>query len=523
MQNNYYFLRQLTASFANSLAGLTFESCYSQSKNELIMEFSGTGAGINIKAHLQPDFSCLFFPAELSRARRNSVDLFQEAIGLKIVAVEQFKNERGFWLKLEQNKGLLFKMHGNRSNVLLTEHDEPVAIFNNKLIKDRNLRPSTLHRRLQTDYEAFLAAEGNYKKLYPTFGKLPDQYLQEKGYEQLAMDEKWNLLNETIRLLEAPEHYYIVETEGKPALSLLPMDKQLQVLTDPVQALNRFFIIYTREYSLEIEKQAVLQQLNKSIKSSHNYLQKTAARLYELQNSAKNREIADIIMANLHAIPPRSTEVELYDFYHDKPLSIKLKKDLSPQKNAENYYRKAKNQQLEEQHLQDNISNKEEKVLELELHYEQIQQCQNLKELREYLKKSAISRELAEQSEPQPYRAYEYQGFRIWVGKGASQNDALLRYHAHKDDLWLHAKDVSGSHVLLKQKAGHKFPAEVKEKAASLAAWYSKRKSDSLCPVICTSRKWIRKPKGAAAGAVKVEKEEQVLLVQPAPYNNNAR
>lgn len=483
------------------------------------MEFAGAGKNINIKAHLRPDFSCLFFPAELSRARRNSVDLFQEATGLKILAVEQFEHERSFLLKLEQNKGILLKMHGNRSNVLLTEHDEPVAIFNNKLVKDWNLRLPALHRHLQTDKEAFLTVEGNYKKLYPTLGKLPDQYLQEKGYDQLDMEGKWSLLNETIRLLETPEHYYIVEAEGKPALSLLHVGRELEVFTDPVLALNRFFITYTKEYSLEIEKQTVLQQLSKSIKSSHNYLRKTADKLHELQNSAKNREIADIIMANLHAIPPRSTEVELYDFYHDKPLCIKLKKDLSPQKNAENYYRKAKNQQLEEQHLQDNISNKEEKVLELELHFEQIQQLQTLKELREYLKKSAISRDFSEQSETLPYRAYEYQGFQIWVGKGASQNDALLRYHAHKDDLWLHAKDVSGSHVLLKQQTGQKFPADVKEKAASLAAWYSKRKNDTLCPVICTPRKWIRKPKGAAAGAVKVEKEEQVLLVQPAPYN----
>lgn len=519
MHNNYYFLRQLTKQLADTLAGFTLDSCYSQSKNELSMQFIKADASINIKAHLQPDFSCLFFPAELSRARRNSVDLFQEAKGLQISGIEQFENERSFLIKLEQNKGLLFKMHGNRSNVLLTDKEEPIAIFNNKLVKDWDLRIPTLHRSLQTDKEAFVAAGGNYKKLYPTLGKLPDRYLQEKGYEQLYIEEQWNLLRQTIGLLEEPELYYLIEEEGKPALSLLPMGKQLQTFTDPIAALNRFFIAYTKEYTLEIEKQAILQQINKSIKSSNNYLQKTSAKLQELQNSAKNRELADIIMANLHAIPPKSTEVELYDFYHDRPVSIKLKKDLSPQKNAENFYRKAKNQQLEEQHLQDNIRNKEEKLLELELHYEHIQQLQNLKELREYLKKSSFTRDLSEQSETLPYRAYEYQGFRIWVGKGASQNDALLRYHAHKDDLWLHAKDVIGSHVLLKQKPGHKFPADVKEKAASLAAWYSKRKSDSLCPVICTARKWVRKPKGFPAGAVTLEKEEQVLLVQPAPFN----
>lgn len=484
------------------------------------MEFGKAGKSINIKAHLQPDFSSLFFPAELSRARRNSVDLFQEAIGHKVTGLEQFLNERSFLLKLEQDKGILFKMHGNRSNVLLTEQNEPLAIFNNKLVKDWNIRIPELHRQLDTSKEAFLAAECNYKKLYPTFGKLPELYLQEKGYHGLDTEAKWELLQETLAQLETPVQYYIIEEDGKPALSLLPVGKQLFTFTDPVEALNRFFTAYTREYSLAIEKQTALQQLTKSIKSSNNYLQKTTAKLHELQNSAKNREIADIIMANLHNIPLRSSEVELYDFYHDRPVSIKLKKDLSPQKNAENFYRKAKNQQLEEQHLQENISSKEEKLLELEVHYEKIEQIQSLKELRDYLKKNSFIKELAEQSENLPYRPYEFRGFQILVGKGASQNDALLRYHAHKDDLWLHAKDVSGSHVLLKKKAGQSFPTDVKEKAASLAAWYSKRKNDTLCPVICTPRKWVRKPKGAAPGAVTLEKEEQVLLVQPAPYNN---
>jgi predicted ribosome quality control (RQC) complex YloA/Tae2 family protein len=519
VHNNYYFLRQLTPRLQNSFTGSTFHSCYSQSKNELNMQFVKADESFNIKAHLQPDFSCLFFPGELSRARRNSVDLFQEAIGLKVTAVEQFKNERSFIIKLDQDKGLLFKMHGNRANILLIENNAPIALFNNKLVKDWQLKPSELHRDLKTDKETFLASGGNYKKIYPTLGKLPEQYLQEKGYQQLDPEQKWNLLQQTIHLLEDPPQYYIIEQEGKPALSLLPFGHELSALQDPLEAINRFFITYTKEYTLEIEKGIVLQQLSKSIKSSHNYLRKTTDKLHELQHSAKNREIADIIMANLHTIPAKSTEVELFDFYHDRPIKIKLKKDLSPQKNAENYYRKAKNQQLEEEHLQQNIRQKEEKILEMELHQENISGLENLKELREYLKQNAFVQTLADQQETLPYRSYEYGGFAIWVGKGASQNDALLRYHAHKDDLWLHAKDVSGSHVILKRKAGQNFPADVKEKAASLAAWYSKRKSDSLCPVICTPRKWVRKPKGAAAGAVKIEKEEQVLLVQPAPFS----
>jgi predicted ribosome quality control (RQC) complex YloA/Tae2 family protein len=71
---------------------------------------------------------------------------------------------------------------------------------------------------------------------------------------------------------------------------------------------------------------------------------------------------------------------------------------------------------------------------------------------------------------------------------------------------------------LIKYKAGKKFPKNVVEKAAQLAAYYSKRKTDSLCPVIVTPKKFVRKPKGALEGQVMVEREE-VLLVKPAGFD----
>lgn len=482
------------------------------------MQFRKGETAFNIKAHLQADFSSLFFPQEVSRARRNSVNLFQEAIGCQVKEVVQFTDERSFIIELENHWGLLFKMHGNRANVILMQGEEAYALFNNKLVKDQKIGKQELHRNFLRDKEAFIESNGNFKKLFPTLGKLVEAYFLEKEYPQMDIEEQWIFLNKTLDRLEKPEAFYILEYQEKPALSLLPMGTELSRYSSPIEAINRFFILYTKEYTLELEKQAAIQQLSKIIKSSYNYLSKTSAKLHELQNSAKNRELADIIMANLHTIPPGSTETTLFDFYNDCSITIKLKKENSPQKNAENFYRKAKNQQVEEQYLKDNIRTKEDKVLELEAHIEQIEKIDNLKDLRTYLKETSLVENLDDSAEVLPYRAYIYEGFNIWVGKGATQNDALLRYHSHKDDLWLHAKDVAGSHVVLKKQSGKNFPIQVKEKAASLAAWYSKRKNDTLCPVICTARKWVRKRKGAAPGSVVVDKEEEVLLVPPSPF-----
>ena len=108
----------------------------------------------------------------------------------------------------------------------------------------------------------------------------------------------------------------------------------------------------------------------------------------------------------------------------------------------------------------------------------------------------------------------EFHGFKIWIGKNAQHNDTLTLKHTFKDDLWLHAKDVAGSHVVIKYQSGKPFPKEVIERAAQLAAYHSKRKTDTLCPVAYTSKKFVRKRKGDPAGAVVVERED-VILVEP--------
>ena len=113
-----------------------------------------------------------------------------------------------------------------------------------------------------------------------------------------------------------------------------------------------------------------------------------------------------------------------------------------------------------------------------------------------------------------PYKEFKIDGYIILVGKNAKHNDTLTLKIAKKNDLWLHAKDVSGSHVVLKQVPGKNYPEYIIEKAAQLAAFYSKRKTDTLCPVLYTPKKYVRKKKGTPAGAMFVEKEK-VILVEP--------
>ena len=204
--------------------------------------------------------------------------------------------------------------------------------------------------------------------------------------------------------------------------------------------------------------------------------------------------------------------ITLTNFYSGAPEEIKLKNELNAQQNAEVFYRKAKNQQIEINKLKESILFKEKEIERINTTLQQLEKVTDVKSIRMLMveKKSRANKN----NEPSlPYHIFNFNGFQIWVGRNAIANDELTLKHSYKEDLWLHAKDVPGSHVLIKHQSGKKFPKEVIERAAELAAYNSKRKTESLCPVTVTPKKFVRKRKGDPAGAVVVEKEDVILVI----------
>ncbi|RYE93892.1 MAG: DUF814 domain-containing protein, partial [Oxalobacteraceae bacterium] len=187
----------------------------------------------------------------------------------------------------------------------------------------------------------------------------------------------------------------------------------------------------------------------------------------------------------------------------------------TPQRNAENFYRKAKNEKIEEEHLTAQATSQEAELVKIDEQRRALTELTSLKELRRYVKQQGLTGETGATtlSADQLFKEVNLDGFRILIGRNARNNDLLTQRFAYKEDLWLHARDVSGSHVLIKYRAGKPFPRNVIERAAELAAWYSRRRTDSLCPVTVTPRKFVRKPKGLAEGQVLIEKESVVMVV----------
>ncbi|MCW5910730.1 MAG: DUF814 domain-containing protein [Cyclobacteriaceae bacterium] len=508
MHNNYYFLKQLSTHLHRRLSGFRVVACFSQNKDELVLELNNARESFFIKASLQSGFCCLSFPNHFNRARKNSIDLFPEIILKQVIQVRQFKNERCFTIELEDGYALLFKMHGNRANVILVEHEHATKLFRSHLKTDLHISLSELDREIDFSEKAFHENHKNPDQYYFTFGKLVWEYWRSETND-LSDKDLWPEFQKLLHKLESPS-YFIIEKSGKLHLSLIQTGTILKQLDDPAEALNSFFHQYVSHEAFHSQKNAQLKMLHDQVKAAQNYIHKNRQKLTELQHDTHYQLWGDLLMANLHNLSIGLTHTTLTSFYDNKPVDIKLKPDLPPQKNAEVFYRKAKNQQIEINQLQKAIEAKNEELEKLSRRLKEVEDITDLKQLRQAEHQPAPK----QKNVILPYHEFEHKGFRIWVGRNAEANDELTLKLAYKEDLWLHAKDVAGSHVIIKHQAGKKFPKDVIERAAQLAAYNSKRKTDSLCPVIVTLKKFVRKRKGDPAGAVVVERE-QVIMVEP--------
>lgn len=440
-----------------------FQEAYTLSLHELVMVFGLPDQSSFVIKIVQEHQTCFWwFETTKPLKPSNAQSCFELANGQAVLDVKMHEQNRSFVLKLDSFQ-FVFKCYDALVNVLLVDGDEEVV--------------DLFRKRIENDWEFKLSA---FAEQDVVDDKVIKGYVYKRNHSQYP--------------------YYF---------TLSPCDDELAFVSDNIlEALGYFSRVSLSHLRFYVTRQQLLSSKQAELQKTQASLNITQQSISQKGNTLTPEQIGHLLMANLQNLQSGMEAVELFDFYHNQQVRIKLKKDLNGQQNAAFYYKKHKNSFLQEQQLKHKISVFQKRIDTLQNELERIQVAVSMKELRAFVPKEKVVQVAV------PYRQFERDGFLIWVGKSAATNDELTMRHAHKNDLWLHAKDVSGSHVLVKWKAGKEFPTSVIEYAASLAAYYSKLKGSKLVPVSYTQRKFVRKPKGAAPGAVVVEKE-QVILVEP--------
>lgn len=517
MHFNSFFLEHLAKELHQCLQHFAINECFTQEKDELILHFTKSDSDdFYFKFCLNPTFTSLSFPGSFARTNKNSTNIFQICAGAKVKEIKAHQNERALSIVLETDYIITLKFYGNRANAILFKENKVVDLFKSKLKADYALQWHQLDRILDVTFQNFESNDGKLNKTIPTLGKEASEYLNEQFLPLFGqLRAQWQLVENLLDSFKKSE-FYLKILDQKPVLSLLPSGGEIiEKYTSAIEACNGFYLFFVKFDVFDREKSQLISQIEKNIYKNKLTVEQLQKRILTFETGAQNNEIADIIMANLHLIYPKTEKITLFDFYRNQNLEVKLKPDLSAQKNAENYYRKAKNEKIEIEYLHNSIATKQAQIISELEQIEAIKPIIDLRELRK-VAKFLQKNEVKVAGEDFPFKEFVFMGYQIWVGRNAQNSDLLTLKYAKKDDMWFHAKDVVGSHVVLKHKSGQNFPKLVLERAASLAAYNSKRKNDGLCPVIMTPKKYVRKPKNIAAGKVVIDKEE-IIMVVPQP------
>lgn len=267
--------------------------------------------------------------------------------------------------------------------------------------------------------------------------------------------------------------------------------------------------------------QSLLAVVKREIKHLSGVISLQEERLAQAEKADQYRIFGELLMANLTRLGKGAKEVEVENFYdpEGKPVTILLDPGLTPLENAQAYfkkYTKAKQTSEEAKKRLANCQSELEYLLGVETAINLATTKEELAEIRQELEeqgylKPAGKEKKREQTKPQPIVFTSSDGFTILVGKNNRQNDYLVTRLAREEDLWLHAKDVPGSHVIVRTQ-GQPVPETTLLEAAALAAYFSRSRQSSKVAVDYTLIKNVRKPRGARPGYVTYTGQRTVVV-----------
>jgi len=244
--------------------------------------------------------------------------------------------------------------------------------------------------------------------------------------------------------------------------------------------------------------------------------------------AAENRETlrlyGDLIHANMHLISPGAASAELVNYYDENcaPITVPLDPSLSAAANAQKYYKDYRRAQTAQRMLTDRIAAGQQELVYLESVFDSLSRAASTRELEElrieleaegYLRRQKGKQKPPPAMKPLTFRSDD--GFTIYVGRNNLENDRLTLRVAKGSDVWLHTKNIPGSHVIVACE-GQTPPDRTLEQAAILAATHSKAAESVQVPVDYALAKYVKKPSGAKPGMV-IYTDNRTAYVNPDP------
>ena len=351
------------------------------------------------------------------------------------------------------------------------------------------------------------------------------QHLTGRGadlYTRGMTEEQWDRLRFFLgRLAQA-----VRNTDGTPhmavSLEKKPMDFSFMNITQygtvaVVTQHGRFSELLDAFYEgrdhverMRVRSQDLLRVLSNASDRLSRKINIQRAELEKCAERDKLRVCGDLLSANLYQIEKGSAGVSLQNFYEaDAPMvQIKLDPSKTPSQNAQKYYKEYRKARTAEEKLTEQIGQAQQELEYLDTVFEELSRAKverDLSEIRQELVEQGYIRAPKGRQKPlaaaAPLEFTSSDGFRILVGRNNRQNDRLTLKQANNNDIWLHTKNIPGSHTILVTDGQEPTEAAIRE-AAMLAAAHSRARESSQVPVDYTQVRNVSKPSGAKPGMV---------------------
>lgn len=447
--------------------------------------------------------------------------------GAKINRIEQVLNERIIIIFFDclndfnehVVKKIIIEIMGKHSNIIFT--DENGRIF------DSIKRVNSLMSRVR------LIQPGNFYVLPPSQDKInpfeqdvfdeisariiADKYMgiSRQSAEEIAyrLNYDSNAFKNYLKLFENKDFTPVVlKNENNEPVDFFSVVQQrflpeYQIVCNSIsQAIDDYYLLKDKVQRINEKSHGLKVKLNNLLEKAQKKKAIQLEKQVECSDVEKYRIYGELITANIYLIKKGVSEVTVNNYYeNNSPITIPLDKTISPSSNAQKYFKQYNKLKTALRLLDSQMKETDDEIYLITCLIEDLEKCEDetdINDIRQQLINFGYIKPVKTKDKPKeskPMHFVSSSGIDIFVGKNNVQNDYLTMKFAKSDDLWLHAKDVHGSHVIVKS-----FNPDDKtiEEAAHLAAYYSKAKNSSGVAVDATKRKFIKKPVSSLPGKV---------------------
>ncbi|WP_412060771.1 NFACT family protein [Rubrivirga sp. IMCC45206] len=540
---DYFTLHALAAEWDDALAGAVVEAAWSQTARELTVALDAPDGPTSLRVVCDPARPLLFRTPGTSRQRRNTADVLARANGRRVSRVRAGDRDRHLFLDLTDGSRIQIVLFGPRPNVYWTDAEGVVReAFLDEEAHVGEPAPAVRPAPVVDTAEAFAERWKTRKTLAQSVAAavplMPRALAAEAvrragldpdgGPEGADLETLFRAVEKFREALASPAPHVYWRGPLAEAFALVPLAEAPEGWrAEAFETVEAALAVWSKRSLGQAAYDAAYRPLEKALATAAGRRQRSAeAMLTELAQPSRAdgyETWGHLLMALEAGAGPGRESVTVDDIVGGTgDIEIPLDPARSAVENAERFYDKARRTRGARAAAEErwaSVHAEAEALADLLARLRATTGLGELRALRE-AESEAFARVLGQrggEGPTEPFRRIALPGgFEALVGKHARGNAHLTTKVASPHDLWLHARGVPGSHVVVRR-AGRstEVPPATVAAAARLAAWFSTAKTQSVVPVTVTERKYVRPIKGGPPGLVRVDRED-VLDVTPA-------